>query len=55
MQGIIGFEINVEKIKGVSKLLQNRNHEDYNNIINELSEQQEPLARLTAEVMRKKR
>ncbi len=55
MRGIVGFEIAIEKIEANYKLSQNRNEEDYQNIIRELeSRGDEHSLRIAAE-MRKRR
>jgi transcriptional regulator len=53
MQGIIGFEITISDIQAAYKLSQNRDHNDYHQIIHELTARNEPNASLIAEAMRK--
>ncbi len=36
INGIVGFKIRIEEIQAAYKLSQNRNHEDYQNIVREL-------------------
>lgn len=53
MKGIVGFRIEIEKIEGKWKLSQNRDEEDFQNIIAELEKLNEVNASLVAEEMRK--
>lgn len=53
MKGIVGFEIAIDKIEGKWKLSQNREEEDYKNVIAELEKLQEENARQVAEEMKK--
>ncbi|GAA3313958.1 protease synthase/sporulation negative transcriptional regulator PaiB [Ectobacillus funiculus] len=39
LKGIVGFKIKVQEIQASYKLSQNRNEEDYHNIVNKLSEE----------------
>lgn len=51
MQGIVGFEITLDKIQASFKMSQNRNAPDYHNIIQELHALQTTEARLVADTM----
>ena len=55
MNGIVGFEISIEKYEAAFKLSQNRNEEDFRNILKELRLANEPIASLMAEAMEKSR
>ena len=54
MEGLVGFEISIEKIEASSKLSQNRTEADRLNIIAELRKLQSPHAHLMAERMEQK-
>lgn len=51
MQGVAGFEIEIEKKEASFKLSQNRNEEDFANIIRELRKKENPEADKMAELM----
>lgn len=53
MKGIVGFQIQIEKIEGKWKLSQNRNNEDHQNIIKQLEKLGETNAGLVAEEMKR--
>ncbi|KGR79048.1 FMN-binding negative transcriptional regulator [Ureibacillus manganicus] len=53
LKGIVGFKIKVEEIQAAYKLSQNRNEEDYHNIIEKLQEEDHPNSVQMAEVMKK--
>lgn len=55
MNGIVGFEISLDKVEAAFKLSQNRNDEDFNNIIRELRLSKELSAALMADVMQRER
>ncbi|MEY9977510.1 FMN-binding negative transcriptional regulator [Lysinibacillus sp. RC79] len=55
MKGIKGFKIKVQEIQAAYKLSQNRNANDYANIISELYKEEDPNAHAVAEAMKKKR
>ncbi|MCY7410720.1 MAG: FMN-binding negative transcriptional regulator [Chitinophagales bacterium] len=55
MKGVVGFEIAIEKIEGKWKLSQNRDDENYRNIILELEKLNNVNAALIAEEMKKMR
>ncbi len=55
MNGIVGFEISIEKIEAAFKLSQNRNDEDFENIIKQLRLSKELSASLMADVMERER
>ena len=54
LKGIVGFTIEAEKIEGKWKLSQNRNEEDYRNIIRELEQINDVNAKLVAEEMKRR-
>jgi transcriptional regulator len=51
MNGIVGFEISIDKIEAAFKLSQNRNDEDFKNIVNELWLSNKLSASIMADVM----
>jgi transcriptional regulator len=51
--GIVAFEIEIESIEAVKKMSQNRNDNDYHNIIQKLEATENYDSKTTAEVMRK--
>ena len=51
MNGIVGFEISIEKTEAAFKLSQNRNDEDFKNIVRQLRLSNELSAKLMADVM----
>ncbi|KXH81696.1 FMN-binding negative transcriptional regulator [Sporosarcina sp. HYO08] len=53
LKGIVGFKIKVEEIQAAFKLSQNRNEEDYQNIIEKLQEEDNINSQQLAEVMKK--
>lgn len=55
MRGIVGFEIKITKIEGKKKLSQNRNDEDYQNVISELEKRNDSHSHQIAKEMRKLR
>lgn len=52
LKGIIGFKIKVQEIQAAYKLSQNRNVEDYHNIIAQLKKEESMNSRQMAEVMK---
>jgi transcriptional regulator len=50
MKGIVGFEITITELQGKWKLSQNRNKEDFNNVINELQKLDENSKRIADEM-----
>ncbi|MEK4084901.1 FMN-binding negative transcriptional regulator [Psychrobacillus sp. FSL K6-1415] len=54
LKGIVGFKIKVQEIQAAYKLSQNRNEEDYHNIINKLYEEKDMNSHKMAEVMNRK-
>lgn len=54
LKGIVGFKIKVENIQAAYKMSQNRNSEDYQNIITNLYEEQDVNSRQMAQLMEKK-
>jgi len=55
MNGIVGFEISINKIEAAFKLSQNRSDEDFENIIKQLRLSNELSASLMADVMERER
>ena len=53
MTGIVGFEILIEDIQAAYKLSQNRNEEDFDNVILELEKRGDPQSVAVAEEMKK--
>jgi transcriptional regulator len=53
MKGIVGFRISLDKIEGKWKLSQNRDEEDFQNIIKELEKVNDINSKLVAEEMKK--
>lgn len=53
IKGIVGFKIKVQEVEAAYKLSQNRNEEDYHNIINKLYEEDNINSHQMAEVMKK--
>lgn len=51
LKGIVGFKIKVQEIQAAYKLSQNRNQEDYQNIVEKLKEEKNPNSQRMAEVM----
>jgi transcriptional regulator len=55
MNGIVGFEISIDKIEAAFKLSQNRSDEDFENIVKQLRLSSELSASLLADVMERER
>lgn len=55
INGIVGFKITVRDVQAVSKLSQNRNEQDYHNIVCQLEKSKNTKAVAVAEEMKKKR
>lgn len=55
MEGIVGFEISIDRMEAAFKLSQNRNDEDFRNIITQLRLSKEVGATLMADVMERER
>lgn len=55
MDGIVGFEISIEKMDAAFKLSQNRSDEDFKNIVKELRQSNTLSATLMADIMEKER
>lgn len=53
LKGIVGFKIKVQEVQAAYKLSQNRNEEDYHNIVEKLQVEENPDAHQLAEVMKK--
>lgn len=54
LKGIVGFKIKVQEIQAAYKLSQNRNKEDYDNIVEKLQEEENLHSQQLAEVMKKR-
>ena len=54
-KGIVGFEIKIEEIQAAYKLSQNRNEVDYQQIIQQLKQENNPNAAQIAQQMEKKK
>ena len=52
IKGIVGFKINIQEVQAAYKLSQNRNDEDYHNIIDKLNEEEDLQSHQIAEVMK---
>jgi len=55
IKGIKGFKIKIDEVQAAYKLSQNRNANDYANIISELYKEQQPQADALADAMKKNR
>ena len=55
MKGIVAFQIEVTRIEANYKLSQNRNDEDYHNIISRLEEREDEMSHGVAEAMKRQR
>ena len=55
MKGIIGFKIHINEIQAAYKLSQNRDDEDYHNIVEELNKSKHNLDKETSKIMKSKR
>ena len=55
MKGIVAFQIEVTRIEANYKLSQNRNDEDYHNIVSRLEERDDEMSHGVAEAMKEKR
>lgn len=54
LKGIVGFKIKVQEIQAANKLSQNRNEEDYYNIVNKLYEEKDINSQQMAQLMKRK-
>ncbi|MBZ5751331.1 FMN-binding negative transcriptional regulator [Metabacillus rhizolycopersici] len=54
LKGIVGFKIKVQEIQAAYKLSQNRNEEDYLNIVHKLHEEEDSNSKQMAKVMEKR-
>ena len=52
MKGTVGFQVSVTRIEANYKLSQNRDDEDYHNIISRLKEREDEMSHAVAEAMR---
>ncbi len=52
IKGIVGFKIKVKEVQAAYKLSQNRNDEDYQNIIDKLNDEEDVNSQQIAEVMK---
>lgn len=55
MKGVFGFAVDVTRLEAGYKLSQNRNDEDYRNIIHELDQREDDDSKKVARTMRRKR
>ncbi len=55
MNGTVGFQVKVTRIEANYKLSQNRDDEDYHNIISHLNEREDEMSHAVAEAMEKQR
>ncbi|MFJ8067214.1 FMN-binding negative transcriptional regulator [Psychrobacillus sp. NPDC096426] len=55
IKGIVGFKIKVQEVQAAYKLSQNRNEEDYHNIVEKLQEEENLNSHQLAEVMEKRK
>jgi transcriptional regulator len=55
MKGIVAFQIEVTRIEANYKLSQNRNDEDYHNIVSRLKEREDEMSHGVAEAMKEQR
>ncbi|USK41732.1 FMN-binding negative transcriptional regulator (plasmid) [Cytobacillus firmus] len=55
LKGIVGFKIKVQEIQAAYKLSQNRNEEDYLNIVDQLHSEENLNSQQIAEVMKKRK
>lgn len=55
IRGIVAFQVEVTRIEANYKLSQNRDHEDYQNVISKLEKRPDELSHGVAEAMREKR
>ena len=55
MKGIVAFQLEVTRIEANYKLSQNRNDEDYHNIVSKLEEREDEMSHSVAEAMKEKR
>jgi transcriptional regulator len=53
LKGIVGFKIKVQEVQAAYKLSQNRNEEDYHNIIDQLQKEENLNSHQLAETMKK--
>lgn len=53
INAIVGFKISCDEIQAAFKLSQNRNAEDFNNVIKNLNEEEDPQAKQIAKAMEK--
>ncbi|WP_419962416.1 FMN-binding negative transcriptional regulator [Psychrobacillus sp. BM2] len=53
LKGIVGFKIKVQEVQAAYKLSQNRNDEDYHNIVEKLQEEENINSHQLAEAMKK--
>lgn len=55
IKGIVGFKIKIQEVQAVYKLSQNRNEDDYQNIIDKLYEEKDLNSQQLAEVMKNRK
>lgn len=54
LKGIVGFKISMKEVQAAYKLSQNRNEKDYQNIIGQLQQEEEPVSKQLADAMNRK-
>ena len=55
MNGTVGFQVNVTRIEANYKLSQNRDNDDYHNIISQLNAREDEMSHAVADAMEKQR
>jgi transcriptional regulator len=55
LKGIVAFELQIKRIECSVKLSQNRNENDYKNIIRKLEESDDPISRNVAQLMKSRK
>lgn len=55
IKGIVGFKIKIQEVQAAYKLSQNRNEEDYHNIIEKLSAEEDINSKALADVMKNRK
>ena len=55
IKGIVGFKIKIQEVQAAYKLSQNRNEDDYQNIIDKLYEEKDLNSQQLAEVMKNRK
>ena len=55
LRGIVGFKLAIESMEAKKKMSQNRNDADYKNIVQKLSESEDPIDKQVSDIMKKER